>query len=128
MVLLEEEKRLYVATSAFRKDLKPCRALADLTSPAVAYKVNVMVNVDESGAVIIKQDVYFWVAIADQVVTVIMQFLEFVWPCSFERVEDVAHCDPRMVESGHSVLFPLPLGVIYRMRCVRARRIVLGTR
>lgn len=53
--------------------------------------------------------------------------MERAWPWLSERLEGMLDYNLRMVESGPVVSFPLPSGVIDKVRRVGARQIVLGT-
>lgn len=70
---------------------------------------------------------YLRVAIADHFVMTIMQSLERAWSWSSERLKDMSDHIPHMVERGRGVLFPLPFGLIDRVRRVGVRRIVSET-
>lgn len=70
---------------------------------------------------------FLWVAVAEHCVMVTMQFLERAQLWSSEQAEGTPDFDPRMIESGRGVLYPLPCGGIVRLHRVDIRRIVTGT-
>lgn len=74
------------------------------------------------------REVSVQVALADDCVMVIVQFLKRTWPWSSKTLESKPNFDPRMVGSGRGVLFPLAPGVIEKVRRVGVRRIVSQTR
>lgn len=77
-----------------------------------------MVNGDEHDGVNIELDVYLRAVTADHAVRIIVQFMERTRPWFNERLKKLPDYDSQMVESGRFVLFPLPLGVIDRVRRV----------
>lgn len=125
MVSLEEKKRLYAAAPPSWGCYKLHRAFDVSSSPVSAYKSNTMADVDGAGTVGSKRDVYMQIAIADHVAIVIIQFLDRALHWSKQRLEDMPEHDPRMVESGRSVMFALPTDVLGRVRRVGISRVVL---
>lgn len=123
-----ERRRLYVPTPLDWKIREPCRALAVPSSPVFAYKANMMVDIDDAGTPGAKKERYMNVALADHTVMMIMQFLQLAWPWSRDRIVDIPGYDPRMAEGGRGLLFPLPEGIMERVRRVGMSRIVSGTR
>lgn len=77
-----------------------------------------MVDVDEEGRIFRERDAYLQVFVADHCVMVIIQFLKRAWPCFCECLENMPDLDPRRIESGQGILFPLPPGAIERVRRV----------
>lgn len=78
MVLLEENRRLYVAAPPSRSGFKLCHALAVPSSPVFVEKSNAIADADGAGTMGRKRYVYMQIAIADHVVMVIMKLLERV--------------------------------------------------